>query len=435
MRTETWRSPMRTVAYASITPRFGYTPRPVIEEQVAGAVVRVEVAAVVRVAVTRVHVPHRERRLVDRVLVERDRHSGLLRLGQRDESGACEATRAQLSGAAGRGEASSSRDSVDERVERRRRVAAERLDAEDRLGDLVVPRLEEDEQRRRLAGRGSHDRLEHRAVAVDVRHHAHEVERPRAARRTRRRRRPRGAPGGVPSSVYGELHDRAASGVEAPAASGPRRERSAESTAYASVICAVRTVRSPASAASSALSGMVLADEPQVGGPDLGPRRSALDPEHVARGWSSPRGHRRTVGRGRAHPGTCRMSPSAPTPSTRREELRMTDLADRLAAIVTPAARARRRRDQRRLRPRRGADRRRRCRRRTSCGPARPPRSPALLQVANEHRHARHRPRQRHRALGRVHADAGLDRRLVRAHEPRPRDRHREPRRGRRSRA
>ena len=50
-RTANCWSPLRTSAYASITPRFGYTPEPGDEEDVTGAVVRVEVAPVVEVAV------------------------------------------------------------------------------------------------------------------------------------------------------------------------------------------------------------------------------------------------------------------------------------------------------------------------------------------------------------------------------------------------
>ena len=45
-----------------------------MKEDLARAVVRVEVAAVVGVAVARRHVPHREGHLVDRILVERNRH-------------------------------------------------------------------------------------------------------------------------------------------------------------------------------------------------------------------------------------------------------------------------------------------------------------------------------------------------------------------------
>ena len=44
------------------------------EEHLAGAVMRVEVAAVVGVAVARRHVPHRERHLVHGILVERHGH-------------------------------------------------------------------------------------------------------------------------------------------------------------------------------------------------------------------------------------------------------------------------------------------------------------------------------------------------------------------------
>jgi hypothetical protein len=52
-------------------------PEPGDEEQLPGAVVGVEVTTVVRVAVTRVDVTHGQRRLMDRVLVERDRHGDL----------------------------------------------------------------------------------------------------------------------------------------------------------------------------------------------------------------------------------------------------------------------------------------------------------------------------------------------------------------------
>src|SRR3954447_12983227 len=91
----------------------------------------------------------------------------------------------------------------------------------------------------------------------------------------------------------------------------------------ASVGLIVRTIR------------MVLADESQVRRPDLGPGRIRGHPEHAARRWTVHAGHGRTVCAPRHTPHLPDLA-GAPTPSTRREERRMTDLAARLAAIVTP---------------------------------------------------------------------------------------------------
>ena len=64
-------SPRRTVAYASMTPRFGYTPSPVMKYVVGLVVDALVDAPVVDVAVAGRGVPHRQRDLMDRVLVER----------------------------------------------------------------------------------------------------------------------------------------------------------------------------------------------------------------------------------------------------------------------------------------------------------------------------------------------------------------------------
>ena len=192
-------------------------PEPGDEEQVAGAVVGVEVAAVVRVAVAGRDVLHRQRRLVDRVLVERDRHGDLLGLRSRcrDVTGP-----GYRDGPSAVGEQLG--DAVHQRVERRRGMATEGLHAEERLGHpLLLAGLQEDEQRRGLARRRrSRSPRAPRSAGRRTRRPRPGAP-PRAARRTRRRSPPRAAPAGCPSIASAsvaslDLGGEASAGARAP---------------------------------------------------------------------------------------------------------------------------------------------------------------------------------------------------------------------------